>query len=196
MDKEIIEDIKKLQEESIELKKEESKLFKFLKRTYIVIIAFVLLTLLLVNTQTGYHLVSIISGNLVSSTLNEDYSFDLKQGGKVFFEESFWSQLSEYYKENQKYEFKLCLVGYKEENTDNFYVTNIYKPYIYKQDVFSVTSTPCNSSTIVSLHSHPPLHCIFSEQDMRSYEQFKQINPDGIVALMCDKEKFTFYRQT
>ncbi len=195
MDKEIIDDIKELQEEKEELQREESRLLSFLKRTYIIIIAFIIITLLLVNTQVGYHIFSLISGNLVSSTLNEDYSFDIRHEGKIYFDILTWKALEDYYIQNQKYEFKLCLTGYKEENATDYHVTGIYQPYIYKQDVFSVTSQMCNSSTIVSLHSHPPLHCIFSEQDMKSYEQFQQINPEGIVALMCDKEKMTFYKQ-
>lgn len=195
MDDEILKEIKEFQEEREELKKEESKLFKFLKRTYIIVLALVIFTLLLVNTQTGYHLISLMSGNLVSSTLNNDYSFDLRQGGKIYFVKNTWDMLSTYYDENQKYEFKLCLTGYKEENKSDYYITGIYQPYIYAQDVFSVTAQLCNSSTIVSLHSHPPLHCVFSEQDMRAYEQFQQINVEGILGLMCDKERMTFYKE-
>ena len=152
----ILDDMKEYQEEREELKKEESRLFKFLKRTYIIIILFIILTLLLVNTQIGYHLISLASGSLVSSTLNEDYSFDLKQEGKIYFDILTWKALEDYYMDNQKYEFKLCLTGYKEKNTTNYFISGIYQPYIYKQDVYSVTSEMCNSSTIVSLHSHPP----------------------------------------
>ena len=192
MDPELIKEIKEVQEEHEELKKEESKLFKTLKRIYVIIIALVLLSLLLVNTQTGYHLVSLVSGKLVSSQLNEDYSFDLKQGGKVYFDELVWKQLSYIYENNQKHEFKVCVTGEKVNNS--YYATGIYEPYIYKQDVFSVTYQPCNSSTIISLHSHPPLSCVFSQQDMRSYEMFQTINKDGIVGLMCDWDTLTFYK--
>jgi proteasome lid subunit RPN8/RPN11 len=195
MDKEIIEEIKELQEEREELKQEESKMFKFLRRTYILILVFIIFSLLLVNTHTGYHLMSLFSGQLVSSTLKDDYSFDMKQKGTVYFDQFLWENLEQYYMENQKYEFKLCLTGYKEENTTDYYVTGIYQPYIYEQDVFSVTAQLCNSSTIVSMHSHPPLRCVFSEQDMRAYEQFQKINPEGITALMCDKNRLTFYKQ-
>ncbi len=192
MDKEFIEEVKKLEQEQKDLKEEESIVFRKLKRVYIVAIALILLALLLVNTQTGYHLINLASGNLVSSTLDENYSFDLKQGGKVYFEQSLWNVLEQYYKDNQKAEFKLCITGQKQGM--DFYTESIYQPYIYSQDVFSVTATPCNSSTIISLHSHPPLHCVFSEQDMRAYETFRQISPDGIVALMCGDQKLTFYQ--
>ena len=180
-----------MEEDPVHDEPEESPVKRFLKRTYIVIIALFLILLLIVNTNTGYHLISLFSGKIVSSTLQEDYSFDLRYGGKVFFEKNIYDVLRDIYIRNQKTEFKVCLTGDKEDN--NYLITGLYTPKIYAQDVFSVTSQICNNSTIISLHSHPPLRCIFSEQDITSYNRFKQINSDGMIGLMCGEERLSFF---
>jgi proteasome lid subunit RPN8/RPN11 len=79
---------------------------------------------------------------------------------------------------------------YKEEL--DYYVIGLYIPKITKQEVYSVRAEICNQETIVSLHSHPPLRCIFSDQDQQSFEYFKSINPDAIYGLMCDKDRMSF----
>lgn len=170
---------------------EESRLKIFLKKTYIIILAIILLLLFVINSAPGYHVISVLSGKIVSSTLNEDYTFDLKYGGKVLFEKGVFERLRQIYLANQKHEFKVCLQGYKENK--NYFANDIYIPRIYKQDVFSVSSQLCDKDTIISLHSHPPLRCIFSQQDIRSFESFRRINPDGIIGLMCNKERLSFF---
>lgn len=72
-------------------------------------------------------------------------------------------------------------------------VYGFYIPKIFSNDVFSVTSQICNNKTIIDLHTHPILHCIFSEQDIKSYNQLKMSNPDLIMVLMCDEKRFNFY---
>ncbi len=180
-------DIKDIQEEI----KEDSKILRIIKKAYIIIIALILVLLLIVNTNTGYHLISFFSGKIVSSNLNEDYTFDLKFGGKVIFNETIWNDLGYIYDTNRKHEFKVCLTGHKQENS--YYVTGLYMPKIYSQDVYSVHSQVCNNETIISLHSHPPLRCIFSEQDIVSYNQFNRINPDPIIGLMCGETRLSFF---
>jgi proteasome lid subunit RPN8/RPN11 len=177
--------------EDIDKQEEESRFRKVLKKTYVLITVFLLLILFLVNTAPGYHLISVLSGKIVSSTLEEDYTFNLKYGGKVVFNKKVYENLRQIYQENQKHEFKACLQG--EKKNKDYYVDGIYIPKIYSQDVFSVSSQICNSSTIISLHSHPPLRCIFSEQDIKSYNNFKQINPRAMLGLMCDEERLTFF---
>ena len=178
-------------QEIVDELEEESKFVKIFKKLYLIVMALVLVTLLLVNTNTGYHLISFFSGRIVSSNINKDYSFDLKFGGKIFFSETVWNALSTVYQNNKKHEFKICLTGFKEDN--NYYVKGIYMPKIYNQEVFSVTSQMCSKETIISLHSHPPFRCIFSEQDINSYNQFFRINPDAIIGLMCGETRLSFY---
>lgn len=176
-----------------DLPHDESKLSRIVKRSYIIIISVIIIFLLLINTAPGYHVIYLLSGKLVSSTLNEDHTFELKNGGKVVFNKQTYETLRAIYYQNQRTEFKACLTGYKESNS--YIVEDIYIPKIYDQTVFSVTSAICNSSTIISLHSHPPMRCLFSEQDIRSYNKFRQVNPDGIIGLMCNHDRITFFGQ-
>ncbi|MFH2020333.1 MAG: hypothetical protein ABIJ34_02900 [archaeon] len=169
---------------------EDSKFVRFLKRTYILIIAVFMILLLLVNTNAGYHIISVASGKIVSSSFDE-YTFELKNGNHVIFAPSAWDELSVMYEKNQKHEFKACLLGYKKD--DSYFIEGIYIPVIYSQDVYSVTSQMCNNETIISLHSHPPLRCIFSEQDILSYNQFRAVSKDGMIGLMCEEKRLSFY---
>ena len=66
-------------------------------------------------------------------------------------------------------------------------------PKAFGQSVSHVSAELCNSNTIVALHSHPYKRCIFSEQDIKSYEAARQINPDAIIGLMCEADRFGFY---
>ncbi len=169
---------------------EESPFRKTLKRIYILVIAFFLIILLLSNILGG-HVISVLSGKIVSSTLNADYSLDLKNGGKVVFDSAIYEKLREVYLANQKTEIKACLKGEKKDN--DYFISSFYVPKIYEKDVYSVTAELCDKETIISLHTHPYLHCIFSNQDIESYNRYRQINPEVMIALMCDETRFTFY---
>jgi len=179
----------KIDEEKNEEEK-QSKVKLFLKKTYILLIALFLIFLLTINSGPGYHIISLLSGKVVSSTLNEDYTFTLKNGKNVFFGKTF-EILRETYRNNKDNEFKVCLTG--EVKDGNYYVENIYVPKIIEQTPLSVTSSFCNEQTIISLHSHPPFRCIFSEQDIKSYNIFKQRNSQAIIGLLCEEERITFY---
>ncbi|MCM2325362.1 MAG: hypothetical protein NDI94_02775 [Candidatus Woesearchaeota archaeon] len=171
--------------------KEESKLLKAIKRGYIIIISLLLISLIFFSSSVGFHIISLFSGRIVSSPLNADYSFDLKEGGRVVFEKDVFLGLQKIYDENQKHEIKACLLGRKDGR--DYLVNSFYIPVIYNQEVYSVTAKICNSETIISMHSHPALHCIFSEQDVISFNAFRKVNPDGIIGLLCGRERMTFF---
>jgi len=164
---------------------EESKF----KKIYVAIIALFLGFLLIMNSMPGYHIISYLSGKIVSSDIVNDEI--VLKSGKIIFENNVYTELKNFWLLNQKNEFKACLIGKRVNN--NYVVSGLYVPQIYDQSVFSVTSAPCNEQTIISLHSHPPLRCIFSAQDIKSYEKFKLINPDAMIGLMCDIDRFSFY---
>ena len=98
---------------------------------------------------------------------------------------------------NQKTEFSVCLIGSFFKNT--YYIQELYYPEIIQQafDHVRFKSCPNNSikNTIIVLHTHPYKNCIFSEQDINSYEQNKQSYPDIMIALMCENNRFTFYKK-
>jgi proteasome lid subunit RPN8/RPN11 len=171
-------------------REEESNLIRSLKRVYIVIIILIILALLIINTNTGNFLVNLYASKVASSVLDADYNYELKSGGKVIFRQDVYENLLVIHDDNQQHEFKVCLTGFKTES--NYYVTGLYEPRIINQEVFSVTAIRCNNETVVSLHSHPPMSCIFSNQDQTSFKQFKQTNPNGIYAVMCSENRMSF----
>jgi hypothetical protein len=172
-----------------EFKEEESELKKALRKIYIIIIALFLVLLILANTLAGSFLVFSINGRISSVTI-KDHAITFA-GRNIYFEPAISDRLRQYYLDNQKTEIKLCLTG-KKEGT-NYSVTGIYAPEIYKKDVFSVTSQMCNKETVIDLHTHPFLHCIFSNQDIDSYEKYRKYNPDALMALMCEENRFSMY---
>ena len=168
---------------------EEHPVKRVFKKTYIISVALLLIVLLMVNTNAGYHIINLVSGNLVSSRF-EDYVFTISDSKRVVFTNETWESLLTIYRANEQHEFAVCLKGTINDGTYN--IDELYSPTIFKQDVYSVTSEECQD-TIIALHSHPPLQCLFSEQDIKSYEIFKQRNPDAMFALMCSENMISFY---
>lgn len=127
-----------------------------------------------------------INGNIININNNQRIVFvnDLTN-------QDIYSELKQFYLTNQEKEFIVCLTGNKTNN--DYYITGLYVPDIYQQTVYSVTSEQCNSETIIPMHSHPPNRCIFSDQDIESFNRFREKNPDAIFGVMCDVDRFGFY---
>jgi hypothetical protein len=191
-EKEFQESFDKIQKDLDEIQKvlnEEDKPNR-LKKIYLGIISIFMLLLMITYVLPGYHLFYILSGQIVSTKVI-DYKANLKFGGSVIFDPQVYETLKTYYLANQKTEFKICLLGDKADN--NYYVSDLYIPKTYSQTFQSVRAELCNEETIITLHTHPFLRCIFSNQDIRSYKVFKTVNPNGISGLMCSEDRFTFY---
>lgn len=169
----------------------ESKLTKIIKRIITIVIALSLILLVLTYLIPGNDLIQILQGRFVSAPLEEDFTVDLNNKGKVIFYSEVYNELKQIYLKEQKNEFKVCLVGNKINN--NYYIYDLETPYIVSQDVFSVLAEECSKETLIPLHSHPYKHCIFSSQDIKSHERFKKINPEAIIGLMCEPVRFSFY---
>ena len=153
--------------------------------------ALFLILIVLTYLVPGNNLLDIIEGRFVSYPLEEDFFVSLRSGGKVIFGSEVYEELKIIYLEEQKNEFKVCLIGNK--FGDDYKINDLKKPVIYNQDVFSVSAEQCGKETLIPLHSHPKNRCIFSFQDIKSYEAFKKINPDAIIGLMCEQKRFSFY---
>lgn len=175
----------------IEPSPEESKTKKLVKKTIVISLGLLIIALIITYLIISPRILNIIEGLLVSSTLEENYTVTLNNNSKVIFKPEVYNELKGIYWTNQKAEFKVCLLGEKISN--NYYINSLYIPGVYSQDIFSVTSQPCDNKTLISLHSHPEKQCIFSEQDIKNYENFKQINRDAIIGLMCEEARFSFY---
>ena len=180
------DDLREITEKDIE------KTAKEIKYNKIIIAAIGVFMILLVVPYFifGNNIFYIIEGKFVSEKIKNDFSV-LFESGKVIFENGTYNKLKEFYLANQKNEFKVCLVGKKENK--NYLVSELYVPKTFGQSVSHVSAELCNSNTIVALHSHPYKRCIFSEQDIKSYEAARQINPDAIIGLMCEADRFGFY---
>jgi hypothetical protein len=183
------EEIKEIGEELEEFKEEESEIKKGLRKIYIIIMALFLAFLILGNSLVGSFLVSLFSGKISSVAITDNIiKFDNRT---LYFEPTIYDRLKQYYNENQKSEIKLCMTGVITGN--KYYITGMYSPVTYKKDVFSVTSQMCNADTVIDLHTHPYLHCIFSNQDITSYTSYHKYNPGAIMALMCEEDRFSLY---
>tara|TARA_Y100000310_G_scaffold179691_1_gene179658 strand:- start:1660 stop:2229 length:570 start_codon:yes stop_codon:yes gene_type:complete len=175
----------------LDFPEDQTPLKKAIKAIYKVVIALILLFLFLSILVLGYDLMDILAGKSSSSKLNHGLTLNFNQESIVFSQKSY-EKLKNLYLNNQKTEIKVCLTGFKQEN--NYQVNNIYIPKTKSKSVFQVTSSPCNKETIISLHTHPYKHCIFSKQDIESYESFKNTNKDGIIGIMCEIDRFNFYK--
>ena len=161
------------------------------KKKRILTISVLLIALVVINSYSGYHIINYFNTLMVSTTIDNNFEMNLKYGGKINFDIKTFTKLQNYYLKNQELEFKACLTGKKDNN--DYYVTGMYFPKMIQQTVHSVRAEMCNKETIISLHTHPYLSCIFSEQDMKTYSKFIITNPDSIYGLMCAKNRFTFY---
>ena len=168
-----------------ELKKQKRK------RLIIAVISVFLIILFVSYLIVGTRVLNIIAGQFGSTTVEEDFTAELDNGGKVVFSEDVYERLRELYFDEQRNEFKVCLEGSKEGN--NYFVTGLTTPVIFSQSFSRVSAEPCDENTIISMHTHPFKSCIFSGQDIRTYEFVREVNPDAIIGLMCEPDRFDFY---
>ncbi|MEK6864446.1 MAG: hypothetical protein AABX27_04085 [Nanoarchaeota archaeon] len=110
------------------------------------------------------------------------------KGVKIMFSSGIYDEIVLYAAENEGVETKFCLMGEKQGN--NLLITSVFKPLIIAQDFASVTSRSCPSGTIVSVHTHPLLHCIPSLQDYKALHSSKDAE---YTAVMCERGRFYFY---
>ncbi|MEM3374313.1 MAG: hypothetical protein QXE31_03770 [Candidatus Woesearchaeota archaeon] len=184
-----------LEDEILESQQEESELKKILKKTYIILITFFIIFLLISNLL-GFHILNILFGKIISTEINDNYEIILNNKKIIIGKENYNALLS-IFRQNQKSEIKMCLYGNisNEQNLGYqvYNVKGIYIPKIYGSDVYKVVSEICDDKTLIELHTHPILHCIFSNQDIESYNQIKWDSPNVIIGLMCDEKRFNFY---
>ena len=136
------------------------------------------------------NLQDIVAGLLVSTTITEGLKMTYKDY-TITFTPDVYKNLRSLYFAYARNEFKACLSGSKKDK--DYVITSLTVPVIFSQSIFHVTSSSCSNS-LIDLHSHPYKHCVFSQQDIDSYHSMKRSSPDILLALMCEPERFTFYR--
>ena len=133
----------------------------------------------------------IIIGLFESSTVDKN-AVGIGQGKMLFFEDNTYDRLMGIYDKNPEREFKVCLIG--RTNNGNYFINEVFEPKMIYQDVDKVIAEPCPDETLVSLHSHPFRQCLPSEVDLNNFELLKKKNNKTLMAVMCEKGRFNFYR--
>jgi proteasome lid subunit RPN8/RPN11 len=130
-------------------------------------------------------------GSIVESKkINSNYVIELDNDYKIFFLQNMYEKVRDTYL-NSSTEMKMCLLGEKQGKT--FVINDYYMPRIISSKYDSVTSEICDGKTLISLHSHPGEWCIFSAQDIKSYEQLKERNNQSFIGLICGVDSFNFH---
>lgn len=164
-------------EEEIE---EKSSLFK---KIFVIIIAIFLLVLML-SYFTLFNIQDILEGLVGSHKIQDDKIYFSSK--TISFENDTYNRLLEIYDKNPDKEFKVCLTG---KYDTNYFVYDLYVPTTYEQQPSEVVSDTCDS--IISLHSHPKMFCIPSQQDFKTFKQEKS----DLMLVMCEKDRFTIYKK-
>ncbi len=172
--------------------KEENNITKFIKRFFLLFIFVFLLFLFLSYLLPSYNLFEFIPAHLDSYKIENNF-IDLHNGNKISFRNDSYEDLLNIYNQNQRHEFKACLIGKKIGN--DYIVDGIKIPRIISQSFFSVRANPCPREAIISLHSHPYKSCYLSVHDTTTYEVVRSINKDAIIGIMCESGRFNFYGQ-
>lgn len=152
--------------------------------TMVVIITF------LITFIGGGQGVQFLQGRLASTTISDEFILVLEDGREVHLVETVYDNLVTLIRTDGN-EFKACLIGEKKGTT--YQISDLYVPEIVEAQYDRVVSAPCNENTLISLHSHPIDHCVFSEQDFRSFETLRTTNPGALMGLMCGLDRFSFY---
>ena len=168
-----------------EIEENESKLKKF----YIVLMSFLIVVLALSYFLLGPRIFEIVGSLTESSELKNNLTIETKNL-TIVLEKNVYKSLKDIYFENHDREFKACLLGNIKNGT--YYVSEIYIPK-QKGEFNKVVYTSCPKETIISLHSHPFLRCIPSKQDFLSFSNFKKINPNVLMMIMCSEDRFYVY---
>ncbi len=158
------------------------------KRWYLVLLAMGLIFLMVSFTLTSGSVREIIVSLAESSTIEDGL---VEQDVTVAFSDESYAQLVSLYNDNLAQEFKVCLAG---SFNGTYYIDTVYEPTMYEQSWNHVVSEPCPSDTLIALHSHPYRHCTASAQDLSNLEAAQLDNPDALIGIMCEDDRFHFYQ--
>ena len=162
-----------------------------LRRIFTIIIGIFLLSLVLSYFIFDESTRLTILGFLTSSKLNNN-TLTVDKTTNLIFNNASLSTLNHLYDSNLEVEFKACLKGEKISNT--YFIAETIQPRTFQQEYNFVIAESCPKGTLVDLHTHPFNQCIPSEIDVKNFRKFQKQNPDALLAVMCEKDRFYFYR--
>ncbi len=176
-----------IDEDDIPEIKEKGPFHKLLIVFACLLMVFLFLSYFLVGPNT----MEIIEGMFVSDVLNENQLVVEKDNLTISFAKDVYSELKQMYLDNPEHEFKACLHGAKEGQS--YMITEVVVPETFEQAFDHVVAEPCPPDALVDIHSHPEKHCTPSYHDVQLLGRLKESNPDLIMAVMCNLDRFTFY---
>lgn len=155
---------------------EESKLFKVLKFILGLFLILLMLSFLIPNDAVQ----SLVEQRQINNNKIEAGQLT------VLFENNVYENLKDTYLKNQLTELSLCLRGKIINLT--YSISSFYKPKIFFATPISIASSKCDENTIITLHTHPFNNCLFSYQDVISFNSYydKQL----LTVVMCSIDKF------
>tara|TARA_Y100000310_G_scaffold345288_1_gene463441 strand:+ start:5787 stop:6353 length:567 start_codon:yes stop_codon:yes gene_type:complete len=158
-----------------------------LKKIFLISIALFLIFLIIFYIFLTPSIRNIIVGIFESDTV-ENNVIEINSSNYIIFTADTFGILKEVNNQDPELEFKACLKGTILDG--DYYIDEVFIPKTFDQKYNSVTAEPCPPESLVSLHSHPLKRCIPSEVDLKNYEKFKQKNPDALLAIMCEPNRF------
>lgn len=162
------------------------------RKVFVIVLTGFLLIIVLVYFLTNPAVRNIISGLIESSTLDEEYGVNIDSDSKLIFLNNSYIKLIKIYDENLGKEFKVCLKG--DIVNEDYLINEIYEPEMFFQSYKEVVAEPCPEDSLVSMHTHPLKHCLPSQVDLENFEVFKRENSKALMAVMCERGRFNFYR--
>ena len=179
-------------ERDMDAEAKEHALKRKLLNGLMMVLAVVMIVMVITYLFGEYEFTDILKGIVASDTVSEDLTLTY-QDYTVHFSPEAYDALQKLYMGNIQHEFAACLMGVYVNNT--YAVTDIHVPDLFSQSVFEVVSGACNKQTIIRLHSHPYRRCVFSPQDIFSYQKIREHQGNIMLGLMCEPTRFSFYRE-
>lgn len=173
-----------MDENHIDEEYEDSKLKKVLVTGGAIFLIFLVLSYMLTSFGVGTILASMIESDTIEGDSIDTGEFE------VIFLNNTYDEVLEVYNEDLSVETKMCLFGYYD---GDYYVTEVLKPIIHSQSFNQVVSEGCPDEVLISLHSHPYKQCLASEQDLDNLMGSKEVNPNALIGIICEEDRFSFY---
>jgi len=161
---------------------------KFSKFIVLVIVLF-LVALVFSFVFVTFPIDNIIASIIESKVLDDNViSLD---DFSIVFEDSSEDVLQDWYFAEQRVEFSACLLGFKKSG--DYHITDLYKPKMFSQSYDHVSFESCSKDTLILFHTHPYKSCLASPTDLNTLEKTQKVNPDMIMVIMCEPERFSVY---
>lgn len=152
------------------------------------------MSIFIISITLIYFLLSVPSFGrflgLISTEVSDDNIFSYGRQN-ITFAENILTYLNDHYQEQVKHESVYCLEG--RIINGNYIITKLIEPEVISESYAGVSYKPCADKTIIMLHTHPIKDCVPSNVDLNTIQKTKQYNPKMLGAIMCERNRITFY---